>query len=139
MAIPSGLKKTNYIQMKKRYIFFISLLFALLTNSCKYDFILPVKVTPITGTVSFSTQVAPIYSTANKCTACHYTGGQSPDLTAANAYVSIVPNLVNTGAPEQSLIYSFPSPATSTHTWKKYTTSEAAIVLAWIQQGFKNN
>ena len=125
--------------MKKRTIFLISILFALFLNGCKYDFILPAYIPPITGTVSFATQVAPIFSTGNKCTACHKSGGQSPYFTTADAYASIVPNLINTGTPDQSLIYSFPAPTTATHTWKKYTTGEAAIILAWIKDGAKNN
>ena len=125
--------------MKKRSIFLVSILFSLLLGGCKYDFIIPVEVTPVTGTVSFSTQVAPIFSTSSKCIACHNTGGQAPDFTAAKAFASIVPNLVNTATPESSLIYSFPAPTSTTHTWKKYTANEAAIVLAWIQQGAKNN
>jgi len=125
--------------MKKRTIFLISILLSLFLNSCKYDFILPEVVPPVTGTVSFSTQVAPIFSAGGKCTSCHNTGGQAPDLSAANAYASIVPGLINTASPEQSLIYSFPAPATSTHTWKKYTAGEAAIILAWITDGAKNN
>ena len=125
--------------MKKRTIFFVSILIALSIYCCKYDFIIPVEVPPVTEPVSFSTQVAPIFSTSSKCISCHKSGGQAPDLTAASAFASIVPNLVNTVTPETSLIYSFPAPTTTTHTWKKYTASEAAIVLAWIQQGAKNN
>jgi len=124
--------------MKKRNILLILLFFALFANSCKYDFILPEEVPVITTPPTFAAQVAPIYTTEN-CIACHYTGGQSPDLTAANAYAQIVPNLVNLTTPESSLIYAFPSPTTSTHTWKKYKASEAAIVLAWIKDGAKNN
>ena len=124
--------------MKKYNIFLILLFFALLANSCKYDFILPEEVPVITTPPAFSADVAPIFSTAN-CIACHYTGGQTPDLTAAKAYAQIVPNLVNTTTPESSLIYAFPSPATSTHTWKKFTAGQAAIILAWIKDGAKNN
>lgn len=128
--------------MRKHTIFFISILFALFVSGCKYDFIIPVEVTPIDPnvTISFATQVAPIFSTGDKCTACHKSGGsQTPYFTTAEAYSSIVPALINSATPDQSLIYSFPAPTTSTHTWKKYTASEAAIVLAWIQQGAKNN
>jgi len=123
--------------MKKRTIFLILILFSLFISSCKYDFIIPVEVTPVTGPVSFATQVAPIFSTSSKCISCHKTGGQAPDLTTANAFASIVPNLVNTTTPESSLIYTFPGG--SSHSWKGYTASESAIVLAWIQQGAKNN
>jgi len=124
--------------MKKRTIFLISILFSLLINGCRYDFIIPEEAPPTNNSgnpISFSAQVAPIFSTATKCTACHKSGGQSPDLS----FASIVPALVNAGAPEQSMIYSFPAPATGTHTWKKYTAGEAAIILAWIKEGAKNN
>lgn len=124
--------------MKKNAIFLVLILFALSISSCKYDFILPEVVPPVTETVSFSTQVLPIFSTGNKCTACH-NGSQAPDLRAANAYAQIVPALITTATPESSLIYSFPAPATSTHPWKKYTAGEAALILAWIKDGAKNN
>jgi hypothetical protein len=124
--------------MKKRTIFLSLLLISLFTSSCKYDFILPVVVPPQTGPVLFATQVAPIFSTEG-CIGCHNTGGQAPDLTASKAYGSIVPGLINTTTPEQSLIYAYPLPTSTTHTWKKYTAGEAAIVLAWIKEGAKNN
>jgi hypothetical protein len=125
--------------MKKHTLFFTLILFSLFMNGCKYDFIMPVEVPPITETVSFSTQVAPIFTTGSNCTSCHKTGGEAPDLTTANAYASIVPGLINTATPGQSLIYTFPAPATANHTWKKYTAGEAAIILAWITDGAKNN
>ena len=125
--------------MKKSSIFFTLLLFSLFMNGCKYDFIMPVEVPPITGTVSFATQVTPIFSTGEKCTSCHKSGGTAPNLTAASAFSSIVPNLISTATPEQSLIYAFPAPTSTTHTWKKYTAAEAATILAWIKDGAKNN
>ena len=124
--------------MKKSTIYIILILFSLLIAGCKYDFILPVPVVPVTGNVSFATQVLPIFSTEN-CISCHKTGGQSPDYTAANAYASIVPNLVDLSTPDQSIIYTYPGPTTSTHTWKKLTAAEDAIILQWITQGAKNN
>jgi len=123
--------------MKKSPIFFILILFALFMNGCKYDFILPEVVPPVTGTVSFATQVAPIFTNDN-CISCH-NGGQAPNLTAGNAYAQIVPGLINTATPENSIIYSFPAPSTAPHTWKKYSAGDAAIVLAWIKDGAKNN
>ena len=125
--------------MKKRLIFLITILFSLFITSCKYDFILPVPEVPITGDVSFATQVAPIFSTGSKCTSCHKPGGQSPDYTAVNAFASIVPALVNKAIPAQSRIYTFAGPTATTHTWKKLSAGEAAIILQWITQGAKNN
>jgi hypothetical protein len=125
--------------MKKQNIFLAFILLSLIFTGCKYDFILPEEVPPVASGVKFSTQVAPIFSTNDKCTACHKPGGQYPDLTAANAYNQIVPNLVNLDNDSQSKIYSFPAPTTSTHTWKKYTAEEAAVVLKWIEEGALNN
>ncbi|MCX6229779.1 MAG: hypothetical protein NTV75_11525 [Bacteroidia bacterium] len=123
--------------MKRRLIFLIPIL--LVVVSCKYDFILPVPEAPVTAGVSFATKVVPIFTTGNKCTSCHKAGGQSPDYTAEKAYSSIVPNLVNTSSPNQSLIYTLAGPSTSTHNWKKLSASEAAIILQWITEGSKNN
>ena len=125
--------------MKKSSIFFISILFALFFTGCKYDFILPEEVPVITTPPTFAADVAPIFSNANKCTACHNTGGQVPDLSAAKAYAAIVPGLINATAPAQSLIYSYPLATSSTHAWKKYSVGEAAIILAWITDGAKKN
>jgi hypothetical protein len=125
--------------MKRRTILLISVLIALFVNGCKYDFILPEEVPVITTPPKFATDVAPIFSAGNKCTSCHNTGGQAPDLTTANAFSQIVPALIGTGTAESSLIYSFPAPTTGTHSWKKYTAGEAAIILAWIKDGANNN
>lgn len=125
--------------MKKQKIFLAIVLISLIFTGCKYDFILPEEVPPVEEGVSFATQVVPIFNTNDKCTTCHKQGGTMPDLTAANAYAQIVPNYVNLDNDAQSEIYSIPAPTTSTHTHKKYTASEAAIVLKWIEEGAQNN
>ena len=124
--------------MKKLNKYLLLFLFGLLLNACTYDFIVKEELPPIDVTVpvSFSTQIVPIFT--NSCVSCHKTGGQSPDLSAANAYSSIkTMNLVNATTPESSIIYAFPG--SSSHSWKGYTASEAQLVLTWIQQGAKNN
>ena len=96
--------------MKKYNIFLIIILVTLLFTSCKYDFIQPEPVTPIDPNVpvSFATKIAPIFSAGDKCTSCHKTGGQTPDLTAANAFSQIVPAFVVLDPPEISKIYTYP-------------------------------
>lgn len=126
--------------MKKRKLFFIIALVAILFTGCKYDFILPEYVPPIDNggnPISFSTQVAPIFSTGDKCTQCHKPGGTSPDLTAANAYSQLMSQFVNVANPEQSIILTMPG--SSSHSWKKFTAGEAAIILQWIKEGANNN
>ncbi len=127
--------------MKKSNIYILLFMFGLLLNACTYDFIVKEELAPVDPTVDilFATQIAPIF-TAN-CVSCHKTGGQAPDLSsAATAYANLKSmNLVNTAAPETSPIYNYPNPASTIHTWKKYSASEAQLVLTWIQQGAKNN
>jgi hypothetical protein len=125
--------------MKKHLIFLVTVLLSLFITSCRYDFILPVPAEPVPEGVSFATQVEPIFNTADKCTSCHKTGGQSPSFLTGQAYASIVPNLVDLAKPDQSIIYVYPGPTSSTHTWKKLTTNEAAVILQWIKEGAKNN
>ena len=120
---------------------------SLLFSECKYSFIVPEAVPPIVDPddpdapqISFATQILPIFVDGNNCTSCHKTGGQMPDLSAENAYASInTSRYINSGTPEQSLIYLHPHPDTSTHMHKKYTATQAATILLWIQQGAKNN
>jgi hypothetical protein len=125
--------------MKKSKLYFLLFAFGLLLNACTYDFIVVEELPTINPNVelSFSTQIAPIFS---GCVSCHKAGSQAPDLSAAAAYAAIKSmNLANTTAPETSLIYTFPSPTTTIHAWKKYSAAEAQLVLTWLQQGAKNN
>ncbi len=127
--------------MNKTKLYFLLAVIGLLLNACTYDFIVKEELAPVDPTVDilFATQIAPIF--ASNCIACHKTGGQAPDLTSAtSAYANIKSmNLVNTAAPETSLIYNYPNPASTLHTWKKYSAAEAQLVLTWIKQGAKNN
>ena len=124
--------------MKNRTIFPILILFALFISSCKYDSILPEVVVPVTG-VSFAKDVAPIFSTGDKCTSCHKAGATDPDLTSINAFAQITASYINKTTPAESVIYAYPAPGTTTHTRKKYTAGEAAVILQWITEGAKNN
>ena len=82
----------------------------------------------------------PIFTEGDNCTSCHNTGGTPPDLSANNAYNSIISSgLVNTDDPQSSTIYDDVQPQTSTHSWKKYTTEESVLILTWITQGAENN
>ncbi len=126
--------------MKKSNIYFLLFALGLLLNACTYDFIVKEELPKVDPTVSilFATQIVPIF--ADKCVSCHKTGGQAPDLSSAAAYNSIKNmNLANTAAPETSLIYTYPSPSTTLHNWKKYSGADAQLVLTWLQQGAKNN
>ena len=126
--------------MKTLKIVLTLVVLALVFGGCKYDFILPEQVPdiPTDEPVKFATQIAPIFTQAG-CTSCHKSGGQSPDLSSGNVYSVIVPALVNTSNPESSPIYDYASPETSKHDWKKYSATQAAYILTWIEQGAQNN
>ena len=131
--------------MKTLKLLLFVIVAALLVVSCQYTFIIPEEVPvipdgPNAEQVSFSQSVLPIFNNNNNCTACHKTGGQSPDLTSGKAYASLNnARYINKTTPEESLLYLHPNPDTSTHQQKKYTATQAAIVLTWITQGAKNN
>jgi hypothetical protein len=129
------IKKNN---MKKSAVFLIFILGTLFMTSCHYDFLLP-EFTPEvpagsggTTVVSFKTQIAPIF--ADKCISCH--DSQSPVLTADLAYSKIVPGYVNVTNPASSKIYSF---ASSGNHYAKVSSAQAALILAWIKDGAKDN
>jgi len=114
----------NYFAM----LMFPALLMAMLV-SCEYE---TIEVGAV-GSVTFSQDVLPIF---NKCVGCH-SGTLAPNLTPANAYNALVPAYINLSNPTQSVLYTKPAP--SGNHGAKYTPNEAAIVLAWIEQGALNN
>lgn len=130
--------KTN-----RNFLVFMFLLSMALVSSCQYDTL--VKPAPIppkpTDTISFAKKIEPFFNDNSNCTACHNTGGQAPDLTTGHAFNSITSmKLVNLSDPASSAIYWIPNPDnSSSHAWKKYTSTEAQFVLQWIKQGALNN
>jgi len=115
----------------------------LIVSSCQYKFTVePTIIPPDPGDttlpkVSFSTEVQPIFDDRN-CTGCHKPGQTKPDLTAPNAYNSIMSmGLADTTDPQASIIYQKPLP-TGGH-FAKYTAADANVVLTWITQGAMNN
>jgi hypothetical protein len=130
--------------MKTFKLLFAVLVVALLFSHCAYNFIVPEEIPslpdpdPDEPTISFVEDIIPIFE--DKCTSCHKPGGQAPDLTAANAYASINnAKYINKETPASSLIYTYPSPETSTHSWAKYSATDAAYVLGWIAEGALDN
>ena len=115
-----------------------SLMFFLaFTTGCFYDQVYIAPEDPDLGPdpVSFATEIQPVFTA--KCIACH-PPTRGLDLTEGNAYASINnATYINLGTPAESLIYTKPDP-TGSHP-QKYSTTEAAIVLKWIEEGAPNN
>lgn len=114
-------------------------------NGCSYNFIISEEIPvidpddPDAPQISFTKEIIPIWNDNNNCTSCH-NGNQTPDLRADKAYASVnTSRYINSATPGESKIYKYVSPETTTHMRKKYNSAQAALVLAWIQQGAKNN
>lgn len=107
-----------------------------IVTSCYYDEVLPKEV----GEVSFQGDVIPIFNQSCNMAGCH-NGSIAPDLRPANAYNSLSSGgYINTATPASSELYlwmrgeggrsAMPNPTNANYN---------AIVLAWIQQGAKND
>ncbi len=92
-----------------------------------------------TGPVSFSKDVLTLFTSNCALSGCHVTGGIPPDLSAGNAYNSLISGgYVNTGTPQQSPIYTvvISSGAMNSHL---PNFSDQQVILNWIKQGAKND
>jgi hypothetical protein len=89
--------------------------------------------------VSFSDDIIPFFETSCATSACHDQGGIDPDLSAANAYASLINGgLIETDSTQaaQSEIYT----KITTGSMSQYATDvNRALLLKWIQQGADNN
>ncbi len=114
-------------------IVFCILGFSVFLSSCEWSTIEPIEV-EVPEVVSFSSDIQPIFN--DKCTVCHpNTAGL--DLSEGNSYASINSGRINATTPSESLIYTKPDP-NGTHS-EKYSLTESAIVLSWIEEGALDN
>ena len=132
--------------MKILRLLLVVTVLAFMCTDCRYSFLVPEEGSgidpedPDAPQISFSQEIEPIFNNNNKCTECHTTGKQRPDLSTGNAFNSINSSrYINDATPAESLIYKHPHPSSSTHSQKKYSAAEADLILAWIIQGAKNN
>jgi hypothetical protein len=103
----------------------------------------PLAAPAVTKKVSFSKDLIPIFAANCAKSGCHVAGGHVPDLTAENAYKSLVSNsLISTVAPTSSIIMerltgklspSMPIGGASN------PSNIEGLLTAWMQQGAKNN
>lgn len=98
---------------------------------------------PPPTTVSFVTNVYPIFK-SRSCTGCHgNSGGMTLSGTAASAYTAVMAGRVDVATPTNSLLLKKPSTTGVSHGGGKIfaSTSDAdyQTILKWIQQGAANN
>jgi len=125
--------------MKAKSIFKALMLVTILGGalaSCTWEEIKPQKVT-VPDSAKFSVNILPIFSANCAKSGCHVKGFQAPDLSAANAYTSLIYyGYVDTDFPEQSALYL---KITSGSMKDKATDVDRALILKWIQQGALDN
>lgn len=97
----------------------------------------------VTKTVSFKTDLIPIFNKSCNMAGCHNTGGKQPDLTADKAYASLtIGNYLNIATPDQSVVYLYLIGKKTPQMPLGAANNPSNInnlMLAWIQQGAKNN
>jgi hypothetical protein len=133
--------------MTTRRIILIGVIFTMILivfQSCFDGTTLIVNNSPeVTKTVSFKTDIIPIFNQSCNMSGCHNSGGKNPDLTADKAYNSLASgNYVNPAVPEQSVLYLYltgkKTPAMPLGAASNPSNINQ-LVLAWIKQGAKNN
>jgi hypothetical protein len=111
-------------------------------SGCYYDQVLPAKPSVgDVGNVTFSADIIPIFNASCNVTGCHSAGGHKPNLSAANAYSSLINGgYINKTTPESSLLYQWmegkkgtPMPVSGSN------ATYNAKVLKWIELGALNN
>jgi hypothetical protein len=121
----------------------ILLLFFAVMMGCYKKTTLLINDSPtITATVSFSSDLVPLLTANCAKSGCH-NGSISPDLSAANAYNSLVNgNFVNTSTPANSLVYLWltgKESATMPLGASNNPSNINGYILAWITQGAVKN
>lgn len=109
-------------------------------TGCEKDYVYIPKL-DVTTPVSYSADIQPIWNTSCTGGPCHDVGSMDPDLTAANSYNALMTGgYVDTVNAASSILYvrmtdsNDPMPPGGV-----LTATETNKVLAWIEQGAKNN
>ncbi|MCP4311032.1 MAG: hypothetical protein GY790_07205 [Bacteroidetes bacterium] len=124
---------------KKLYIIFSHILTAFLMlaicQSCEWEKLEPVDESDLPETVSFSTNVQPIFTTS--CTNCH-NGTIPPNLLPDDSFLELTGGgYIETDDPENSELYKSINTGGSMN---QYTSElDRAMILKWIVQGAKEN
>lgn len=110
--------------------------------SCSYDIVVPEII--IGEIYSFSTDIIPIFNESCNIAGCHSTGSTAPDLTPDNAYDQLFSgSYIDTLSPENSELYLWVIGMKNTPMPPEIFGGSDPIInakiLAWIDQGAKNN
>jgi hypothetical protein len=96
----------------------------------------------ITETISFKTDIIPLFTSNCTKAGCHVTGAKQPDLTEMNAYKALIDgSYIKTNDPDNSVLMWWligkKSPVMPMGAGPDEKIN--AKIYAWIKQGAKNN
>jgi len=109
---------------------------AFFVQSCEYEWIVP-EDPEMPEVVSYSNDIQPIFDRSCNMSGCHSSGGPAPNLESDKSYDALLSGgYVNVDDPESSSLYT----SVRYGSMKAYAEpSDAAYILAWIEQGAQNN
>lgn len=129
------------MKMKKLLITLMILVLGLfIFTACEYETIEYEKIVIQPGdSVSFSLDIIPIFDLSCNSSGCHVAKHWAVDLTPANAYTDLfAKNMIDTAVAANSELYTKLIDAAGTHVGRS-TPAQQGLILAWIEDGAKNN
>ena len=112
-----------------------------LISGCYYDEIIPDTSIYSGEQISFNVDIIPLFDSSCNASGCHNTGQVAPDLTAGNAYNSLINDgYVDVANPESSELYQWVKGNRTTPMPISGTDSKiVSSVLLWVEQGALDN
>ena len=121
---------------------FITIMMIAITGCYKTSTIVVNPGSSITQTMSFKTDIIPLFTSSCAKAGCHVAGAKNPDLTEANAYKALVDgSYIKANDPESSVLMLWLTGKKSPVMPMGAGPDEKinAKIYAWIKQGAKNN
>ena len=121
---------------------FITIMMIAITGCYKTSTIVVNPGSSITQTMSFKTDIIPLFTSSCAKAGCHVAGAKNPDLTEANAYNDLVDgSYIKANDPESSVLMLWLTGKKSPVMPMGAGPDEKinAKIYAWIKQGAKNN
>ena len=121
---------------------FITIMMIAITGCQKTSTIVVNPGSSITQTMSFKTDIIPLFTSSCAKAGCHVAGAKNPDLTEANAYKALVDgSYIKANDPESSVLMLWLTGKKSPVMPMGAGPDEKinAKIYAWIKQGAKNN
>ena len=108
-------------------------------NSCDYDFMKPEPIILPTDSISFKTDIIPIFNRSCNMSGCHNSGSFF-DLSPANAYQTLISKnqiLKDTLAAKSPLYLKITTGSMKDE--NNISLTDKALILKWMKEGAHNN